>query len=335
MSQTTSRRRPRINWFLVGIIASAVVASIIPARGRAVPVVDWAVTVLIFLLFFLYGARLAPAETLAGLKHWRLHLTILGFTFVVFPLIGIALRLLAPWALSDMLYLGVLWVCLVPSTVQSSINFTSIAHGNIPGAIVSATISNLLGTFLTPVLAFLLVSSSSGVTISPSSILDVLLQILLPFILGQLSRPLTARWVSEHSRPLKYVDNGVILAVVYSAFSSGMREHIWSMTSTGQLALAILVCLGLLALMLWLTAAVAARLGFDRGDRIAIQFCGTKKSLATGLPMATVLFAGQPVGLIVLPLMIFHMAQLIACGAIASRYARQWEADLTTAPAED
>ncbi len=327
MSQSSGQHGFRVNWFLVGIVAAAVVASILPARGPMVPVVDDAVIVLVFLLFFLYGARLKPSETLAGIKHWRLHVTILVFTFVVFPIIGIALKLLVGWALPNMLYLGLLWVCLVPSTVQSSINFTSIAHGNIPGAIVSATISNLLGTFLTPLLAFALVSSSSGVTITPASILDVLLQILLPFILGQLSRPLTARFVTEHKKPLKFVDNGVILVVVYSAFSSGMREHIWSMTSIGQLALTIGICLVLLALMLWLTWAAAGRLGFDRADRIAIQFCGTKKSLATGLPMATVLFAGQPIGLIVLPLMIFHMAQLIACGAISSRYARQWAAE--------
>jgi sodium/bile acid cotransporter 7 len=317
-------RTIRINWFLVGIVSAAVIASILPARGAAVPVVDWAVNILVFLLFLLYGARLEPRETLEGLKHWRLHLTILGCTFVVFPLIGVGMRVLEPWAISPLLYLGLLWLCLVPSTVQSSINFTSIAHGNIPGAIVSATTSNLLGTFITPVLAFFLVSSSSGITISASSILDVLIQILLPFILGQLSRPLTSRLVVEHRKPLKFVDNGVILAVVYSAFSSGMREHIWSMTSIGQLGLTILICLALLALMLWFTWALGGWLRFNRADRIAIQFCGTKKSLATGLPMAAVLFTGQPIGLIVLPLMIFHMSQLIACGWIAGRYRDQW-----------
>lgn len=324
MSHNPGERTIRVNWFLVGIVSAAIIASILPARGAAVPVTDWAVTILVFLLFFLYGSRLEPRETLEGLKHWRLHLTILGCTFVVFPLIGVGMRVLEPWAISPLLYLGLLWLCLVPSTVQSSINFTSIAHGNIPGAIVSATTSNLLGTFITPALAFLLVSSSSGIAISASSILDVLIQILLPFILGQLCRPITARLVVEHRKPLKLVDNGVILAVVYSAFSSGMREHIWSMTSIDQLGLTILICLALLTVMLWFTWALGGWLHFNRADRIAIQFCGTKKSLATGLPMAAVLFAGQPIGLIVLPLMVFHMAQLIACGWIAGRYRDQW-----------
>lgn len=124
MSQSSGQHGFRVNWFLVGIVAAAVVASILPARGPMVPVVDDAVIVLVFLLFFLYGARLKPSETVAGIKHWRLHVTILVFTFVVFPIIGIALKLLVGWALPNMLYLGLLWVCLVPSTVQSSINFT-------------------------------------------------------------------------------------------------------------------------------------------------------------------------------------------------------------------
>ena len=149
---------------------------------------------------------------------------------------------------------------------------------------------------------------------------------MLPFTLGQLSRRWTAAFVTEHKKPLKFVDQGVIIVVVYSAFSEGMREHMWSLVTTRSLVAVIVVCLAVLGFMLWFTWAVPGWLGFTREDRIAVQFCGTKKSLATGLPMATVLFAGQPVGLIVLPLMIFHMAQLIACGSLAGRYARRWEA---------
>ena len=232
---------------------------------------------------------------------------------------------LVPWAIPKTLYVGMLWICLVPSTVQSSINFTSIAHGNVAGAIVAATTSNLLGTFLTPVLALLMMSTSGGLTIQASSFLDVIIQLLLPFVLGQLSRRWTADFVTRHRKPLKFVDQGSIILVVYSAFSEGMREHMWSLVSPASMIVLTLICLVLLFFMLWLTWAGAGWLGFDRDDRIAIQFCGTKKSLATGLPMATVLFAGQPVGLIVLPLMIFHLAQLIACGVLAGRYARQRE----------
>lgn len=326
MRSSAPRRKLPIDGFVVAIVVTAIIGSLLPATGPAVPIVSHGVTVLIFILFFLYGARLEPRETLEGLKNWRLQGVILAFTFIIFPLVGLAMRVLVPWALPHTLYVGMLWICLVPSTVQSSINFTSIAHGNIAGAIVAATTSNLLGTFLTPVLALVLMSTSGGLHIQPSSFLDVILQLLLPFVLGQLSRRWTATFVTTHRKPLKFVDQGSIILVVYSAFSEGMREHMWSLVSPASLTVLTVVCLGLLFLMLWLTWAVSGTLHFDRGDRIAIQFCGTKKSLATGLPMAAVLFAGQPVGLIVLPLMIFHLAQLIACGVLAGRYARKWEA---------
>jgi solute carrier family 10 (sodium/bile acid cotransporter), member 7 len=209
--------------------------------------------------------------------------------------------------------------------VQSSINFTSIAKGNVAGAIVSASLSNLLGVIVTPVLALLLMGVTGGVQLSASSILDIVIQILLPFILGQLSRRWTARFVEVHRARLKYVDQGSIVLVVYGAFSTGMREDIWHRVNLGQLLIVIVIELALLAFMLWFTHWVAVRLRFNRGDVIAIQFCGTKKSLASGLPMATVLFAGAsvPVGLLILPLMVFHQAQLMACGTLAGRYARQ------------
>ncbi len=318
-----SIRRVKIDWFVLAILAAALTASILPATGAAVPLLDWTTKVLIAILFFLYGARLSPQESLQGLKHWRLHLVIFGFTFVLFPLIGVAMRLLQPLVLSPELYLGMLWVTLVPSTVQSSINFTSIAKGNVAGAIVSASFSNLIGVFVTPLLAIALMTTSGGMAISTSSIVDLVCQLLLPFLVGQLSRPWTADFVKHHKK-LKLVDQGSIVLVVYAAFSHGMREHMWSTVSVWAIVKLVVLCVVLVAVMLWLTWTVARALGFDRGDAIAIQFCGTKKSLATGVPMATVLFAGMPnVALIVLPLMVFHQVQLMACGALAGRYARQ------------
>lgn len=312
----------RVDRFVLAIIAAAVTASLLPAQGAMVTVVDGATKVAVAALFFVYGARLKPEQALAGLKHWRLHLTILGLTFVVFPLIGWGLQVLSPWLLSPSLYAGVLYLTLVPSTVQSSINFTSIAKGNVAGAIVSASASNLLGVVLTPLLCWALMTTSGDLKIDPSSVLDIIGQLLVPFVLGQLSRRWTAEWIASHPR-LKLFDNGVIVLVVYSAFSAGMREHMWQQVDALDLVVVIGVCLVLLAVMLWGSFWLARRLGFNREDVIAIQFCGTKKSLATGLPMASVLFAGSPVGLLVLPLMIFHQAQLMACGSLASHYAKQ------------
>ncbi len=314
---------PRADRFLLAIIAAAVLASFFPATGAAVPVLSWATKILIAILFFLYGARLSPQESLQGLRNWRLHAVILAFTYLLFPLLGVAMRLLQPWLLSPELYLGMLWVCLVPSTVQSSINFTSLAKGNVAGAIVSASFSNLIGVVVTPLLGLALMTTTGGLQIDAGQVLDIVGQLLVPFAVGQLSRRWTAGFVKRHKR-LKLVDQGSIVLVVYAAFSQGMREHMWSRVEVADIAKLVLVCVALLALVLWLTWQVARWLGFNRADRIAIQFCGTKKSLATGVPMATVLFAGLPnVGLLVLPLMIFHQAQLMACSAMAARYARQ------------
>ena len=318
--------RIKLDPFLMAIIAAAVVASFLPATGIGAQVLSVATKVAIFCLFFLYGARLHPEEALRGLKHWKLHLTILAFTFVVFPLIGLAIGLLPGWALAPALIPGMVYVTLCPSTVQSSINFTSIARGNVAGAIVSASASNLLGVFLTPLLAIALMNTTGNANVGLGSIVDLVVQILLPFVLGQLSRRWTAEFVARHKK-LKLFDQASIVMVVYAAFSQGIREGIWSMVGWVDIVALVVVCLVLLAFMLWFTWFTARRLGFNRADAIAIQMCGTKKSLATGLPMATVLFAGQPIGLIMLPLMVFHQAQLMACSWLAARYARDPEPD--------
>ncbi|WP_067694967.1 bile acid:sodium symporter family protein [Nocardia jejuensis] len=311
-----------IDGFILSILAVCVLASIFPARGEVADVVSVLTKVAIALLFLLYGARLSDQEAIAGLKHWRLHTTVLACTFILFPLVGLAARVLVPNILTSDLYTGVLFFCLVPSTVQSSIAFTSIAKGNVAGAIVSATVSNLLGVFLTPALVILLMNTTGQAKVDLSAIGDIVLQLLVPFFIGQLIRPKIKDWMARHAEPTKLVDRGSILLVVYSAFSAGMVEGIWHAMSPWRILLLVVVCCAILALVLAVTAFLGRALGFERADRIVVVFCGSKKSLATGLPMATVLFAGSPVGLIVLPLMIFHQVQLITCAALAQRWAR-------------
>ncbi len=316
-------KRAQIDQFILAILAAVIVAAILPARGAFADVLDWVVVAAIALLFFLYGARLHPREAIEGLKHWRLHLMILGFTFVVFPLIGLALKPIVTPIIGHDLYTGLLYLCLVPSTVQSSIAFTSIAKGNVAGAIVSATTSNLLGVVLTPLLVVWLMSTqASGLQIDATAIGKILLEILVPFILGQLARPFIGSWMTKYAAPTKLVDRSSIVLVVYVAFSEGVVNGIWSRVSAWQVVTMCVIATVFVLVMLTLTRWVPQRMGFDRADVIAIQFCGTKKSLATGLPMATVLFAGSSVGLIVLPLMIFHQIQLLICSWLATRYGR-------------
>jgi sodium/bile acid cotransporter 7 len=314
--------RLRIDPFILSILTTVGIAALLPARGTGATVASHATTVAVGLLFFLYGARLSPQAALSGARNWRLHLLVFGSTFVVFPLLGLALQVLRPGVLTPQLYTGVLFLCLLPSTVQSSIAFTSVAKGDVAAAICSASFSNLIGIVLTPLLAAGLIHGSGAAGISGGSVLDIVLQLLAPFLAGQLLRHWIAGWVGRHRKVLGLVDKGSILLVVYTAFSEGVVAGIWHQLSVARLFLLIGVCIVLLALVLCITAVTSARLGFGREERITIVFCGSKKSLASGLPMATVLFAGGNVGLIVLPLMLFHQIQLITCAALARRWAR-------------
>lgn len=327
MNGSRTLRRLKIDPFVASMLATITLAAAFPAAADVATILDHVVTGAIAVLFFLYGLRLEPREAFEGLRNWRLHALIFGFTFALFPLIGMALRVLEPHVLGHALYAGVLFLTLVPSTIQSSVSFTSIARGNVAGAVVSASASNLIGIALTPALVAAMIalgflSGASGARIGADSALTISLQILLPFVIGQLVRPITHRWTAGPGNRLKSVDRGVILLVIYSAFSDGMRQHIWRTVRPWQIAVLVMLAAVLVAALLWLTGRIGTWLRLPPGDVIAIQFCGTKKSLATGLPMASVIFAGQQVGLIVLPLMIFHQVQLMMCSWLAARYAR-------------
>lgn len=307
--------------FVMAIFGMVAVAVVLPAQGVFMDAAQWLVKLAIAVLFLLYGMRLAPAEALAGLRQWRLHGTILALTYVLFPLIGLAAWALTSGVIADDLRIGLLFLSLVPSTVQSSIAFTSIAGGNLPGAIVSASFSNLLGVFVTPLLVVMLIDTAESARIDPSSALYIVVQLLVPFLIGQALRPKLGPWLQRRRRAATLVDRGSILLVVYTAFSEGMNERIWSKTSPGQILIVSAICCAILATVLVTCTLVARWLRFAWADRVVIIFCGSKKSLATGLPMATVLFTGQPVGLLVLPLMIFHQIQLIVCAWLASSFA--------------
>ncbi|MCW4354811.1 bile acid:sodium symporter [Hoyosella sp. YIM 151337] len=314
-----------IDGFILAIFAAVVVASIFPATGVWETITLWTMRACIALLFFLYGTRIAPSDALKGLGHWRLHLVVLFTTFAIFPFIGISLQFLEPAVLTPGLYAGFLFLCLLPSTVQSSIAFTSIARGNVAGAIVSASASNLLGVLLTPLLVIALMNTTGHAQVSPSAIVNIVLQILLPFIVGQFARPYVGGFLIKHARPTRLVDRASIVLVVYAAFSESMREGIWQIVNAQQVIVVVFLSSIVLSVVLILTALAGRFLGFTRADQIVILFCGSKKSLASGLPMATVLFSGQAVGLIVLPLMIFHQIQLVVCAILASRLGRAAE----------
>ncbi len=314
--------RVKFDFYLLALIATVAIAAVLPARGEAAPIAKYAVYAAVFLLFFLYGARLSTKAVVEGIAHWRLQSLVLLSTFVLFPILGLGLTAALSRWLPMELAAGLIFVCVLPSTVQSSIAFTSIARGNVPAALCSASVSNLLGMVLTPLLvAALLATHGSGFSLKALG--DIALELLLPFGLGQVLRPWVGPWITRQKHVLSYVDRGSILLVVYSAFSESVVAGVWSHMDPWSLVLVFALDALLLAIVLVLTTVTSRALGFSKEDEITIVFCGSKKSLASGIPMANILFPGMAVGAVVLPLMIFHQIQLFACAALAQRYARR------------
>ena len=314
----------RIDPFILALLATVGIACLLPARGQGAEIASTVSSIGVGVLFFLYGARLSTSEALAGLRHWRLHLTILAATFVLFPLLGLATRLLVPAVLTRTLAAGVIFVCTLPSTVQSSIAFTSIARGNVAAAICAASFSSLVGIVVTPLLVGLLLNTT-GAGFSLHSLTSIALQLLAPFVAGQFARRWIGGWIAAHKKIVGRADRTTILIVVYTAFSEGVVAGIWHEISLLALGGLLVVNVALFFAVLGVLKLATSRLGFSRADQIAIVFCGSKKSLASGLPMATVLFPAGAVGLIVLPLMLFHQAQLMICAVLARRWAVRGE----------
>ena len=315
----------KIDPYIAAILGMVVVASILPARGDYEVVLSVATKLAIALLFFLYGARLPREAVLEGLTNWRLQAFVFVSTYGLFPILGVILSRVTEPFLGSTLAQGMLFLCLLPSTVQSSIAFTSIARGNVAAALCAATISNLLGVVVTPLLvAGLMAAQGKGINLS--TVNDILLQILLPFALGQILRRWISTWVLKQKVMLGFVDRGSILLVVYGAFSEGVVHGIWSRVSVGSIVGLLVVNALLLAVVLVTTTLVSRRAGFNKSDEIAIVFCGSKKSMTTGIPLANVLFPVHVVSLIVLPVMLFHQIQLMACAAIARHYRAQSDA---------
>jgi len=307
--------------FVLSLLGTVLLATILPARGAFAVYAGYMADAGIVLLFFLHGAKLSRDAIWQGLRNWPLHLAVLASTFILFPLLGLALSHMP--GVDPSLATGILFLTLLPSTVQSSIAFTAIARGNVAAAICSASFSNLLGIVLTPALVALLMKVDGGGGVSLASIEGILLQLLAPFVIGHLLRPWIGGFVARRKSLLTIVDRGSILLVVYTAFGAAVVEGLWSRVSPADLGKLALLCLLLLGVILTATFLIARIMRLPRADAIVLQFCGSKKSLASGVPMAGVLFPAAQVGIILLPVMLFHQIQLIACAMLARHYGEQ------------
>ena len=309
--------------YMALLFATVLAGAFLPASGAVAEglrsVSFWAIAV----LFFLYGAKLSTASIAAGLTNWRLQGGVLLVTFVAFPILALILAALAGPVLGPVLAAGIVYVGCLPSTVQSAITFTSLARGNVAGAVCAASISNLVGVVLAPLLVAVLLATDGEVDIHADAMWKIVQQILLPFFAGQLARPLIGKLIERHKALVTLYDRGAILLIVYVAFSAGTVGGIWGAVGPAVMAALVAVILVFLGLAMAASVALGRLAALPEADRTTLFFCGSTKSLATGLPMAGLLFAGQEVAMIVLPLMLYHLIQLMLCAALAQRAAQR------------
>ena len=311
----------RFDPFLASLFAAIIVASLWPLPVAAAGHLSLLVDIAIALLFFIHGAKVSRAAVWAGLSNIGLQTSVLFITFLAFPAIGFGLKAIMSGLLPQPLWWGLIFLCFLPSTVQSSVAFVAIAKGDVPAALCAATLSNILGVFITPLLVALLMTGGAA-HINSERVLQVVVQLLLPFLLGQILHPKIGPWLKDHMRALTLYDRGTIVLAVYSAFTAAMQHHLWEKLAPQHLAL----LLGLLLLLLagiWIMARLLARMGgFGAAEATTLLYCGTQKSLASGIPMANVLFSPALTGMIVLPLMLYHQLQLLAASLSAPKLAR-------------
>ncbi|MFT3847481.1 MAG: bile acid:sodium symporter family protein [Propionivibrio sp.] len=328
MSSLLSRTARRLagDWFLVGMLLSVLSASFFPDAGRSG---GWlhmekAVNVGVAIVFFLHGLTISFDRFKAGMMRWPVHVVVQLLTFAVFPLLYYPFRALFSDFIPPALMLGFLYLCVLPSTITSSVAMTGLARGNVPAAIFNATLSSLIGIGMTPLLVSLMAGAQGGQPPLLDTVLSIARMLLLPLIVGQLVRPWLFGWFQRYKSVTGKLDKLVILMLVYAAFCDSVAAGLWRDHGQEVIFLTLAGAAILLAVVLVLSTALARRLDFSKEDEITIVFCGSKKTLASGVPMATLLFGAHPsLGLIVLPIMFYHQLQLFVCSMLAQRYARR------------
>ncbi|WP_194091124.1 bile acid:sodium symporter family protein [Vibrio hibernica] len=310
-------------WFLVAMVIAMILAVLIPEFGRSGGILhlDDVTGMGIALVFFLHGIALSPKALKDGVSNWRLHLFIQAATFVVYPLLwvifGHGMQSIMPTALA----FGFCFLFVLPSTISSSVAMTAIGRGNMPGAIFNASLSSILGVFITPFLIQFFMGLQGAQLNMMDSVLSISKLLLLPMVLGQVLRPLLFSWIEKHKKVVGKADKYVILLIIYNAFSDSVSDGIWHNFSIDYLIMSLAICMVVLFSIIHLMRWGAKFFGFDHADEVAAVFCGSKKTLAAGIPMAKVIFGADPrLGMILLPIMIYHPLQIFYCAILANRY---------------
>ena len=314
----------RPDWFLIGMALSVVLAWVLPdpgAKGGSLHP-ELVNKLGVSLIFFLHGLTLSFAALGAGAKNWRLHLLVQACTFLLCPILGLLLLATIGRHLSVDLRTGLFFLCALPSTVSSSVALTATAKGNVPAAVFNATISSLIGVVLTPLWLSVVLGAAGRSLPIASVVLDLLKWLVLPLVIGQLLRPIGGRFATRHKARISILDRLTILLLVYTSFCDSVKDGVWHAGGSALIvsSLASVFVLSVTMLIVW---QLSRALKFDLGDRIAALFCGSKKTLASGVPMARLIFGAHPgLGIILLPLMLYHPLQLVVGGWLAGRFAR-------------
>ncbi|TDE16791.1 bile acid:sodium symporter family protein [Dyadobacter psychrotolerans] len=323
-------KKAGLDGFMLALISMIGLAYLWPypgMKGSPVPLAQIS-SYAVSLIFFFYGLRLSPDKLRAGLVNWKLHTMVHLSTFVLFPLLALALRPLFKGEDHQMMWLAIFFLTALPSTVSSSVVMVSIAGGNIPAAIFNASISSLIGVFITPLWMGLVLDTGSGNYDLMSVVGKLSLQVLLPVTLGILMNKSWGSIAEKYKKYIRYFDQFSILLIVYTSFCESFGEHLFSEFEAKDI---IFLGMGMLALFFavyFLLTFFCRSLGFSKEDEVTAVFCGSKKSLIQGAVMSKVLFSGAHAGVMLLPIMLYHALQLISASIIAQRMARQQQEEI-------
>lgn len=318
----------KLDFYLISIFLAIALAFVAPQLGSSdgplyLPLIT---SIGVSLVFFLHGAGLSPQSLKASATKWKLHLLVQSSTFVLFPILGFVIFVLSRGLIPDELRLGIVYLSVLSSTISSSVALTAMSHGNVAAAVFNATLSGLIGLAITPFLIGFAETTAAGQFSLVEAIVDVAQKLLLPFIAGQLARPLIGSFLAKRKPWVSKIDKSVIVLIVYGAFCNSTSAGIWKAYSPLLIGEIGLIVMGCLAAVLAVNVFAARALGFSKEDEAASVFCGSTKSLANGAPIASVLFAGNPnLAVILLPLVMYHLLQLVVCSAIARIYAERAE----------
>ncbi|MBQ0787617.1 MAG: bile acid:sodium symporter [Oceanihabitans sp.] len=312
----------KIDGFVLSIIAVIGLAYIFPQWGTPeseIPI-DTISAIGISLIFFFYGLKLSPTKLKEGIKNWKLHLLIQASTFLIFPLLVLLFRPLIQNETQETIWLAFFFLAALPSTVSSSVVMVSIAKGNIPAAIFNASISGIIGVVLTPLWMGLFVQHT-GTDFSITDIyVKLIVQIILPVVFGILLQRFLGEFALKHAKLLTRFDKSVILLIIYKSFASSFADNLFSTVSIIDLLMLFASVLILFGILFFLTGFLAKQMQFNTEDQITAQFCGTKKSLVHGTVFSKIIFGNMAsIGIILLPIMLYHAIQLLIISIVASK----------------